>query len=91
MVYGPATIDNLRDSIFSIFSARGNEGNRLSYESVVFLLRISEKNVEKKRVRGALEDMVKDGILQKNEGSYTLRQEWYLRSLRTSGERKFGS
>ena len=80
MVYGPATIDNLRDSIFSIFSARGNEGNRLSYESVVFLLKCSGKDIKENNVKEVLENMVECGVLQENEGYYLLNQRWYIPS-----------
>jgi len=82
MVYGPATANDLESSIFSIFSARANEGEYFSYESVIFLLR-TQGDIEKKRVREALENMVEEGILQKSGGFYTLNQKWYIQSLQT--------
>jgi len=80
MVYGPAPISDLENSIFSIFSTRANEGNYLTYESIVFLLKVSRKDIKENNVKEALENMVECGVLQKDKGYYRLNSEWYIPS-----------
>jgi len=86
MIYGQDSISDLENSIFSIFSTRANEGNYLTYESIVFLLKCSGKDIKENNVKEVLENMVECGVLQKDKGYYILNSKWYIPS-QTSREK----